>query len=133
MSHAAAHRIPQRRQLSSPAVGVIPPARSTSRLESQVIRAVRRSLNLPRLRVAARPGPERGCWQVCLSRGGRCSSWLTLPPSAVAVIRKVELLPPRLLGVFRLAYDALQHRPGLDSDLGALHPEFHSSHVSRRL
>ena len=69
---------------------------------------MRNSLNLPGLAVRVRPSLQRGTWRVCLEKAGKASDWLMLNPSAVAVTEKVSLLPPRLLGIFRLAYDSLQ-------------------------
>ena len=76
-------------------------------MENQIAQAVRNSLNLPKLRVEARRGPERGSWQVRLKQGRESSDWLTLTAEDVAVIGKRNLLPPMLLGHFRLAYDAI--------------------------
>jgi hypothetical protein len=83
-------------------------SRPAARLAGPIALAVRNSLNLPRLRVEARRGPERGAWQVRLQQGQERSEWLTLNAAAVAVIKKVSLLPPKLLGQFRLAYDAIR-------------------------
>ncbi|HWP85329.1 MAG TPA: hypothetical protein VNN17_09080 [Terriglobia bacterium] len=85
------------------------PGRKTSGQTAIVLaQAVRNSLNLPHLRVLARPGREPGSWQVRVGNGSAQSEWITLPPGAVAVAKKVALLPPRLLGHFRLAYAALR-------------------------
>ena len=77
-------------------------------LEQRLAKAVRNSLNLPRLGVEVRRSKLPGCWMVCLRRNRSRSEWLELDRASVAVARKVELLPPRLLGVFRLAYDAIK-------------------------
>jgi hypothetical protein len=83
-------------------------------LEAQVVQAVRNSLNLPRLQVQVRRGNESGCRLVCLKQGRSHSEWLELNSASIAIVRKVGLLPPRLLGVFRLAYDGLQgQKPGV--------------------
>ena len=79
-------------------------------MEARVAQAVRNSLNLPELQVEVRRGPERSCWQVCLQQGKERSEWLTVNVGAVAVIKKVTLLPPMLLGQFRLAYDAINNK-----------------------
>ena len=76
--------------------------------------SVRKSLNLPRLRVGVRRGRDRSSWSVCLESGRSHSEWITLDARSVAVIKKVGLLPPMHLGTFRLAYDAMQ-----DKKLGA--------------
>ena len=79
-------------------------------MEARVAQAVRNSLNLPELQVQVRRGPERSCWQVRLRQGKERSEWLTMNAGAVAVIKKVTLLPPMLLGQFRLAYDAISNK-----------------------
>src|SRR5438477_12053264 len=88
--------------------------RSAGSLETSVAQAVRNSLNLPRLRVEVRRSTARhntaGCWMVSLKQRGSRSEWLELDTTAIAVARKVGLLPPRLLGMFRLAYDAMNNR-----------------------
>jgi hypothetical protein len=76
-------------------------------LEGKIAQAVRNSLNLPRLRVNARRGRASGNWMVSLQQGRFHSEWLELNPASVAIVKKVGLLPPILLGTFRLAYDAL--------------------------
>lgn len=81
----------------------------------RVAQAVRNSLNLSDLRVRVRRGPERGCWQAQLQLGPGRSEWLGLNPAAVAVIKKITLLPPRLLGKFRLAYDSLKTSQSRDA------------------
>jgi hypothetical protein len=79
-------------------------------MEKRLVEAVRNSLNLPRLRVRARHSARRDCWLVRLEQGRSCSDWLELNSPAVAVVRKVGLLPPKKLGLFRLAYAALYNR-----------------------
>ena len=83
------------------------PRRGPLVVQDRIAQAVRNSLNLPKLRVEARRGLERGSWQVRLKLGKECSEWLTLNAGACAVIGKVSLLPPMLLGHFRLAYDSI--------------------------
>ena len=83
------------------------PKRRPPGVELRLTQAVRNSLNLPELQVQVRRSRERGCWLVCLRQGRAQSDWLTLDASAVAIIRKIALLPPRLLGHFRLAYDEI--------------------------
>jgi hypothetical protein len=77
-------------------------------IERQIVQAIRNSLNLPTLAVRARPSKARGVWLVRLVSGGRTTGWLELDMKAVAVAAAVGLLPPRLLGIFRLAYDSLK-------------------------
>lgn len=79
-------------------------------LEARVAQAVRNSLNLPELHVQVRRGPERGCWQVRLKQDKERSEWLTMNAGVVAVIKKISLLPPMLLGQFRLAYDTINNK-----------------------
>ena len=81
---------------------------SPGQIQEQIAQAVRNSLNLPRLGVEVRRALEPGSWRVRLKRGRNASEWLTLPPPAVNVIKKVRLVPPRLLGQFRLAFDAIK-------------------------
>jgi hypothetical protein len=95
--------------MNSPATALRRRARSaTPGIPDRIAQAVRNSLNLPGLNVEARRGRERGCWQVRLKQGADRSEWLTLNAAAVGVIRKLALLPPMLLGQFRLAYDAIR-------------------------
>jgi len=75
-----------------------------------LVQAVRHSLNLPKLRVRVRPAKASGDWLVYLEQGKARSEWLALDAGSVAVVKKVGLLPPIQLGVFRLAYAALQEK-----------------------
>jgi hypothetical protein len=78
----------------------------------RLAQAVRNSLNLPRLRVRVRHNKAHNrahrAWSFRLEQGRASSEWLDLNAGAVAVMKKVGLLPPLHLGVFRLAYAALQ-------------------------
>jgi hypothetical protein len=80
----------------------------------QLAQAVRNSLNLPTLTVRARYSEARGVWLVRLVNGSASSEWLELDAKAVAVAASVGVLPPRLLGIFRLAYDALKNAGRVD-------------------
>ena len=85
----------------------VSPKRRPPAVELRLTQAVRNSLNLPELQVQVRRSRERGSWRVCLRQGRAQSAWLALDSGAVAVIKKIGLLPPRLLGHFRLAYDGI--------------------------
>ena len=79
-------------------------------MERRLAQAVRNSLNLPRLRVRVRRNPARRSWSFCLEQGRAHSEWMELDARSAAVMKKVGLLPPIHLGLFRLAYDALQRK-----------------------
>lgn len=79
-------------------------------MEERLAQAVRNSLNLPALQVRVRPHPSRGSWCFLLEEGRARSEWVELDSGAVAVMRKVGLVPPLHLGTFRLAYAALQNK-----------------------
>jgi len=81
-------------------------------VEDQLARAVRNSLNLPRLRMDARRSGALKCWQVRLRRGVRASDWISLDAQTAAVMTKLGLVPPRHLGTFRLAYDSIKSGVG---------------------
>ena len=79
-------------------------------MKDKLAQAVRNSLNLPRLRVQVRQNKSRRTWSFRLEHRHASSEWLELNAGAVAIMKQVELLPPSHLGVFRLAYAALQDR-----------------------
>ena len=74
-------------------------------LAVQIAGAVRRSLNTPRLRVAASRVSSRNAngWRVTLHERRRTSEAILLDASAVAVIRKIGLVPPEYHGDLRIA------------------------------
>jgi hypothetical protein len=76
-------------------------------MKDKLAQAVRNSLNLPRLRVRVRQNKSRRTWSFRLEHRYASSEWLELNASAVAIMKKVGLLPPLHLGIFRLAYAAL--------------------------
>ena len=78
-----------------------------STLKDRLAQAVRNSLNLPRLRVRVRQSKTRRTWLFRLEYRRASSEWLELNARAVAIMKKVGLLPPLYLGIFRLAYAAL--------------------------
>jgi len=76
-------------------------------MKDKLAQAVRNSLNLPRLRVRMRQNKSRRTWLFQLQHRHAGSEWLELNAGAVAIMKKVGLLPPLYLGIFRLAYAAL--------------------------
>jgi hypothetical protein len=86
------------------------PANASGLIADRLARAVRHALNLPRLRVEARRSAALKRWQVRLGSGARRSEWIGLDAGATAVMLKLGLLPPKLLGTFRLAYDSIRKK-----------------------
>ena len=78
------------------------------RLREKLARAVRNSLNLPSLRVRVRQNRGRKSWSVRLYKEGAISDWLELNAESMGIVKKIGLLPAIHLGMFRLAYAALQ-------------------------
>ena len=76
-----------------------------SSLAGRIAAAVRRSLNSPRLRVEARPVRLTSFtgWRVRLHERHRTSAAIHLDPPAIAVIKKLGLIPPEYHGDLRIA------------------------------
>lgn len=100
----------QRPKMAKPREG----KRSVGTPEEKLAQAVRNSLNLPRLQVRVRRNESRRSWSFLLKEGRACSDWLELDSDSVAVMKKVGLLPAIHLGIFRLAYAALQSKESED-------------------
>ena len=74
-------------------------------LTANIAAAVRRSLNMPRLRVEARRVRSSTCdgWRVTLHERRRASEAVLLDAPAIAVIKKIGLVPPEYHGDLRIA------------------------------
>jgi hypothetical protein len=70
-------------------------------LAEQIASAVRRSLNTPRLRVEAKRTTNG--WRVRLLERRRVSEAVLLEAPAIAVIKKLGLVPPEYHGDLRIA------------------------------
>ena len=94
----------------SPSPKERPRQRNRARYETEkkLAQAVRNSLNLPRLRVRVGRSKPRRSWRIRLEQGRTRSPWVELDSRAVAVMKKVGLVPPLHLGTLRLAYAALE-------------------------
>ena len=78
------------------------------KIEEQLVTAVRNSLNLPDLKVSARPSKLQRTWRFRLHHAGASSDWIELDEDSIRVMKQIGLLPALHLGVFRIAYAALR-------------------------
>ena len=79
------------------------------KLEETLAQAVRNSLNLPNLKVSARRNVDRRTWSFRLHKDGASTDWLELDAGAIAIMKKLGLLPALHLGTFRVAYMGLRN------------------------
>lgn len=77
-----------------------------TRVEEKLAAAVRKSLNLPALKVNVRRSGSRWLFQLRLE--GASSEWLELASDDIRVMKQLGLLPALHLGKFRVAYAALR-------------------------
>ncbi len=77
-----------------------------TKLEEQLAAAVRKSLNLPDLKVSVRKGQRN--WLFRLHSDKASSEWLELEADDIRVMKQLGLVPALHLGMFRVAYDALR-------------------------
>jgi hypothetical protein len=77
-----------------------------TKINEQLASAVRKSLNLPRLKVSVRrTGPR---WLFQLHHSGGASEWIELAGDDIRVMKQLGLLPALQLGTFRVAFAALR-------------------------
>ena len=81
------------------------------KLELRLAEAVRKSLNLPSLKVNVRKMPRR--WLFQLQEGRAASEWLQLSADDIRVMKQLGLLPALHLGMFRVAYAGLRAKAPL--------------------
>ena len=79
------------------------------KLEERLAQAVRNSLNLPNLKVSVRRNVVRRTWSFQLHKDGASTDWLELDAGAIAIMKKLGLLPALHLGTFRVAYMGLRN------------------------
>ena len=77
-----------------------------TKINEQLASAVRKSLNLPRLKVSVRRTGIR--WLFQLHHGGGASDWIDLAGDDIRVMKQLGLLPALHLGTFRVAFAALR-------------------------
>lgn len=77
-----------------------------TKLEEKLAAAVRKSLNLPDLKVNVRKTPRN--WLFRLHSEGASSEWLELGPDDIRVMKQLGLVPALHLGMFRVAYVGLR-------------------------
>ena len=77
-----------------------------NKVNEQLASAVRKSLNLPRLKVSVRRTGMR--WLFQLRHGGGASEWIELAADDIRVMKQLGLLPALQLGNFRVAFAKLR-------------------------
>ena len=77
-----------------------------TKLNKQLAAAVRKSLNLPRLKVSVRRSGAQ--WLFRLHYQGGASEWMELAGDDIRVMKQLGLLPALQLGNFRVAFAALR-------------------------
>ena len=78
------------------------------KLEATLAQAVRNSLNLPDLQVSVRRSKTHRTWSFRLHKDSASSGWIELDAGAIAIMKKLGLLPALHLGTFRVAYQELR-------------------------
>lgn len=77
-----------------------------TRLEEKLAASVRKSLNLPDLKVSVRKGKRN--WHFRLHKDSASTEWLELEQDDIRVMKQLGLLPALHLGMFRVAYAGLK-------------------------
>jgi hypothetical protein len=77
-----------------------------TKINEQLASAVRKSLNLPRLKVSVRRTGLR--WLFQLHHSGGASDWIELARDDIRVMKQLGLLPALQLGNFRVAFAKLR-------------------------
>lgn len=76
--------------------------------ETALAKAVRNSLNLPKLQVDVRRVRTRRAWRFRLRKDALCSHWIELNEDSARIMQELAILPAIHLGTFRVAYQELR-------------------------